>query len=241
MSLRIKHLNKSFPGLTLYRDFAIEVREREITSILGPSGCGKTTLLNMISGVVEPDSGELSGFEGKKISYVFQEPRLLPWKTVKDNIELVLKTHLSPQDREQTAKKYIDMVEMTGFTGHYPNQLSGGMKQRVALARAFAYPSDILLMDEPFRALDIKLRGKLIDSFKAVWAQDQRTVIFVTHDVEEALLLGDMIFVLCGVPAGINKTFRVILKEEERNLQNEKLQDLKKKICSAFQDLPDSL
>lgn len=178
-------------------------KENEITCILGPSGCGKTTLLHIIGGLIRPEGGILEGFNDKQLSYVFQDPRLLPWKTVRENIEFVLPRHLHAAQRKQQAEQLIRQVELEGFSCYYPSQLSGGMRQRVSIARAFAVSSDIILMDEPLKGLDAVLKQNLIQWFLPIWKADRRTVIFVTHDVEEALQLGDTIVVLSKAPAQI--------------------------------------
>ena len=233
MSMFIKDISKSFSGLNLYRDFNVKFRDSQITGILGPSGCGKTTLLNMITGNVRPDSGEILGFKDKRVSAVFQEPRLLPWKTVTGNIDFVLKDLFSREERNQIIARLLKMVSLDGFANYYPKELSSGMKQRVAIARALAYPSEILLLDEPFRALDLKLKVSLIRSLRALWNTDQKTVIFVTHDVDEVLLLCDMIYVFEGPPVSIINKIEVTLKEEERLAGNRQSDCIKRQILSG--------
>lgn len=203
MGLKITNINKSYNGNFLYNDFSMEFPEGVLTCILGPSGCGKTTLLNIIGKVIAPDSGNLIGFDEKFFSYIFQEPRLLPWKTVRGNIEFVMSRDLSSGERKNQADQLIRLVELEGFANYYPSQLSGGMRQRVSIARAFACPSDIILMDEPLSGLDIALKRNMIRWFSQIWKTDRRTVIFVTHDVDEALLLGNEIVVLSHAPARI--------------------------------------
>ncbi|MBU7006744.1 ABC transporter ATP-binding protein [Phosphitispora fastidiosa] len=215
MNLSISGLYKSFPGVDLYQDFRIEFREGRITGILGPSGCGKTTLLNMITGTIAPDSGEFLGLAGKRVSCIFQEPRLLPWKTVSENVEFVLKDLFPQNDRSKIVSGLLKMVSLGDFAGHYPREISSGMRQRAAAARAFAYPSDILVMDEPFRALDLKLKRSLINSFRKLWDTDRRTVVFVTHDVDEALMLCDEIYIFGGPPVRIIKKIAVTLSDGE--------------------------
>ena len=190
MALLIEHLNKKYDDILLYRDFSISFTEGIITCILGPSGCGKTTLLNIIGGITLPDSGNLSGFEGKLMSYIFQDPRLLLWKTVRSNIEFVMDRGMATNDRKKESDRLLRLVELDTFAKYYPSQLSGGMRQRVSIARAFASPSDIILMDEPLKGLDFALKQNMIRSFSRIWKTDRRTVIFVTHDVDEAIMMG---------------------------------------------------
>ncbi|MFO8022367.1 MAG: ABC transporter ATP-binding protein [Perlabentimonas sp.] len=234
MSIQIKDLNKCFNGILIYRDFNIAFPESTISCILGPSGCGKTTLLNIISKSIKPDSGSLVGFENKVISYIFQDPRLLPWKTVEENIDFVLSRDIPTDKRKEIVSRFISLVELDGFTKFYPSQLSGGMRQRVSIARAFAYPSDIILMDEPLKGLDIKLKLNLIKAFARIWQTDKRTVIFVTHDVDEALLLGNEIFVLSQAPAKIKTQQRIELPLAKRSLSSNFLKDVKQSLMSAL-------
>jgi len=218
--IEIKNLTKSFKDLTVFKDFSIRIPENKITVIIGESGCGKTTLLNILSGIYPADSGIFENLKQRTISYIFQEPRLLEWKTVKGNIEFVLKDIYPKNNRREITEKFIKLVSLERFSDYYPNQLSGGMSQRVAVARAFAFPSDILLMDEPFKQLDLKLKKDILYSFLNLWQIDKRTVIFVTHDIEEAVMLGNEIFVLKGFPARIINNIKIEQNQLERNLTN---------------------
>lgn len=232
MSLKIENLNKSFENIHLFQNFNLEIDEHTISCILGPSGCGKTSLLNMISDNRKIDSGKFSGLDTKEISYIFQEPRLLPWKTVKENIAFVLPDHLTNKEKDQIADKYIRLVELVNFKDYYPSQLSGGMKQRVAIARAFSFQSDLILMDEPLKALDLKLKLNLMKSFRRLWQIDKRTVIFVTHDVDEALLIGNDIYVFSKPPVTIKEKFEI--KNKDRSLINTDIVQLKNRILEVM-------
>lgn len=234
MSLEIRELYKSFDRISLFSDFSITFRESTITCILGPSGCGKTTLLNIIGDIIKPDSGRLSGFEEKTVSYIFQDPRLLPWKTVEENIGFVLSRDMPAEQRKMITGQLIRLMELEDFAGYYPSRLSGGMRQRVSIARAFAYPSDIILMDEPLKGLDIKLKLNLIRIFSRMWQADKRTVIFVTHDVDEALLLGNEIIVLSRPPVRIVLSKKFELPFEKRLPDSESLKELKQSLMNAL-------
>lgn len=234
MALYINNISKEYSGIPVYRNFSINITEGIITCILGPSGCGKTTLLNIIGGIIPPDSGDLSGFEGKVMSYIFQDPRLLPWKTVRGNIEFVMNRDNDAAERSRQSDRLIRLVELDGFAGHYPSQLSGGMRQRVSVARAFACHSDIVLMDEPLKGLDIALKQNMIRSFSRIWKNDRRTVIFVTHDVDEALLLGEEIMVMSQPPVNIIAHEFYPETSEKRRPESSGFTDLKQKLLKAL-------
>lgn len=220
MTLSLQNICKSFNGKEIFKDFNIQFTEGIITCILGPSGCGKTTLLNLIGGILQPDSGQCSGFTDRKISYIFQEPRLLPWKTVRGNIEFVLPDELASTERKEKADELIRRVNLCEFADYYPGQLSGGMKQRVSIARAFASSSDIILMDEPLNGLDFSLKQNMLKWFSQIWQADRRTVIFVTHDIDEALAIGNEVYVFSQAPVkvvshhGIDSSSTLQLKNE---------------------------
>lgn len=207
--LLLKDIYKSYGGNVVYSGFNLEIREGVTTGILGPSGCGKTTLLNMLGGVLKPGKGEIKGVEGKTFSYIFQEPRLLPWMTVRQNIEFVAGD--SHSDKIDFNLKLVDLHD---FADYYPSQLSGGMSQRASIARAFAVQSDIILMDEPFGGIDINLKKNIIGKFLEICENDRRTVVYVTHDVDEAIAMSDDIFVLSKSPV------KVVFEEKDIRKNN---------------------
>ncbi|MEA1961677.1 MAG: ABC transporter ATP-binding protein [Bacillota bacterium] len=230
MTFEIHNASKAFKDLNVLQDFSMEMEDHKIICIVGPSGAGKTTLLNIMSGVIKPDAGSLSGFADKTVSYLFQEPRLLPWKTVDQNIEFVLKDKMSKNDYHRLVDQYVDMVGLADFRHYYPRQLSGGMKQRVAIARAFAYPADLLLMDEPFDGLDPQLKRSLINAFFCLWQLEKRSVFFVTHDMREALLLGDKIIVLTDRPARIKGHIQNPIPYWDRHSENVEFQRIENQL-----------
>ncbi len=193
-------------------DFSFDIDGGEFVSVVGPSGCGKSTLLYLVAGFLEETSGtiEVDGTPidgpGTDRGVVFQDYALFPWRTVMENVTYGLEEQNVPkEERRSTAQKYIDMMDLTGFEDNYPKELSGGMKQRVGLARTLAYDPKILLMDEPFGALDQPLREDLQDQLIDIWGDLDKTVIFVTHDVEEAVYLSDTVMVMTRHP-GTKKT-----------------------------------
>jgi NitT/TauT family transport system ATP-binding protein len=199
-------------------NFDIDVGEGEFLSIVGPSGCGKSTFLNALLGLLKIESGELK-LAGKPITgpgtdraMVFQEFGLLPWRTVLNNVELGLELKGVPAaTRRSVSGGLIEMVGLTGFEGHYPHELSGGMKQRVGLARALATDPDVLLMDEPFAALDAQTRDIMQSELLRIWQGARKTVLFVTHQIEEAIYLSDRVMVMTKRPGRSKKIFPIDL------------------------------
>ncbi|MGL5347231.1 MAG: ABC transporter ATP-binding protein [Peptostreptococcaceae bacterium] len=205
--INIKNMNKKYEDKIIFDNFNINFYENRINCILGKSGCGKSTLLNIVSGIIHNDSDDFDGLEDLGISYIFQEDRLIEWLTVEDNIKLVVKKHYNKDEVDKLCDKYLKLVGINEYKEYYPQKLSGGMRQRVNIARAFIYPSKVIIMDEPFKSLDIKNKQMIIESFKEVLKKDNRTVLFVTHDIDEALNLGEKIFVLGNQPLEIKNVF----------------------------------
>ncbi len=201
--IKLNNVCKEYNNELLYNNFNIDFEENKISCILGPSGIGKTTLVNMITGLIIPDSGEIMLPLNSKFSYVFQEPRFLEWYSVYDNIEFVLREYYNVAERKAIINKTLALVGLSDFSNYKISELSGGMAQRVSLARAFAYPSNILILDEPFKGLDYKLEEDLLIKFKSIWQNDKRTVLFITHDIEQALFLSDYIYIFNNKPVEV--------------------------------------
>ena len=225
------------------RDVTMNIEENEFLCLIGPSGCGKTTILNIVAGFERPVSGKAT-YKGEEIKapshqrgVVFQEYSLLPWMNVLRNVEFGLEgKEKDAKVREETAKKYLSMVGLSDFADHRPNLLSGGMKQRVAIARTLAMDPEMLLMDEPFSALDEQTRSKLDKEILELWKRNKRTVLFITHNVDEALLLATRIIMLSSPPGRIIKEWRI--DEENRDPASENMMRLKKDILSTLHLCP---
>jgi NitT/TauT family transport system ATP-binding protein len=213
--LVIQNLTRTFPRengttLTAIENLSLTVHDKEFVCVLGPSGCGKTTLLRMIAGLDSASSGEIL-LDGEQISgptpkvgIVFQEYSLFPWRSVIDNIAFGLEMRgIARTERNRVAEQYLDLVGLTQFRESYPSELSGGMRQRVAVARALALEPVVLLMDEPFGALDAQTRNMLQHELLGIWEKTRKTIIFITHSVDEAVFLADRIVALTPRPGTI--------------------------------------
>jgi NitT/TauT family transport system ATP-binding protein len=194
-------------------DVSLQVDEGSFTCIVGPSGCGKSTLLRIIGGLEEPTSGTVTrNVDGPGIpaAFVFQEHGVFPWFTVLDNVGFGLRmAGVARAERQEKAREWIARVGLTGFEGAYPHQLSGGMRQRIAIARAFATGSPLLLMDEPLGALDAQTRLLMQEELVRLWESERKTVVLVTHGIEEALLLGDRVVVMSARPGRLKEDLQV--------------------------------
>ncbi|MGE5604185.1 MAG: ABC transporter ATP-binding protein [Bacteroidota bacterium] len=225
---RVSGIAKKFGQLQVFSDLSLEFSKNKITAILGPSGCGKTTALKILAGLVKPDQGIVESTE--KLSFLFQEPRLLPWLNIHQNLALILQDKIPDVDNQ--IGRYLKAVGLGEYYRFYPGQLSGGMKQRAAMARALSYPAELLLMDEPFKSLDLRTRYQLVSDFLALWRQKPNTVVVVTHDVKEAVWLGDRILVLSEKPARLVERFENEFPPESR-MSGDGLGDLEQIITRA--------
>jgi ABC-type nitrate/sulfonate/bicarbonate transport system ATPase subunit len=217
-----------YGNLLVHDRLSFAVAQNEFVCICGPSGCGKTTLLDCLAGILKPTLGSVlidgapANPKRHSISFVFQEPSTFPWLTVFDNVATGLRIKGAPAaDVTAKVREIIDLVGLTGFETYYPHQISGGMKQRVAIARAFATDSDLILMDEPFVSLDQPTRERMQREVLDIWRRRVRTVIFVTHNIEEAVFLGDRILILSEKPAHIVADLPVSLEHPRDPLSSE--------------------
>ncbi len=226
---------KNREPVTALSDFNVDVEQGQFVSIVGPSGCGKSTFLNVLLGLIPPNSGTMM-VNGRTVSgpgtdraMVFQEFGLLPWRTVSNNVELGLELQgMGQAERRAICQNFIEMVGLVGFEEHYPHELSGGMKQRVGLARALASDPDVLLMDEPFAALDAQTRDIMQAELLRIWQEAKKTVLFVTHQIEEAVYLSDHVIVMTKRPGRAKKIINIDLPRPR---------DYEMRVTSQFNDL----
>lgn len=220
IKVKIDGVRKVFNGrsgeMVALNGINMDILDNEFVCVVGPSGCGKSTLLNIIAGLMEPTSGNVF-VDGKKVQgtgvergVVFQQYALFPWLTVKKNVEFGLRLKNLPEDEiEEIAMKYIRMVDLEKFTNAYPKELSGGMKQRVAIARAYAVNPEVLLMDEPFGALDAQTRTQLQSELLKTWQEERKTCFFITHDVEEAIILAQRVVIMSARPGRVKEIVEI--------------------------------
>ena len=245
--IKIENLRKVFEvrgggNVVALNDVSFSVREGEFVCIVGPSGCGKTTLLKIIAGLERPTSGVVT-LDGKPVSgpgrdrcMVFQEYALFPWRTVLKNITFGLENLGIPkEERLKIAKRYIELVGLQGFEDRYPHELSGGMKQRVGIARALAIEPEVLLMDEPFGSLDAQTRNMLQKELLEIWEKTQKTILFVTHSVDEAVFLADKIVVLSARPAVVKEILEVDLSRM-RDRTSPEFNEVRSKVLRILQE-----
>ena len=246
----VKHFDHNGNSVLALDGIDLNVEEGEFVCIVGPSGCGKSTFLNIIAGLEKPDSGEilLNGNQittpGPDRTMVFQEGALFPWLKVIDNVEFGLKMSGIPKDeRRQISERYLDMMQLTKFADSYTYQLSTGMKQRVAIARALAMDPEILLMDEPFAALDSQTRDLLLVELQLIWERTKKTIIFVTHNISESVILGNRVVIFKNRPSKIKKEFVIDYRRprlaEDENLQkyyHQILEELKSEVIARIKD-----
>ncbi|WP_454855068.1 ABC transporter ATP-binding protein [Rhizobium binxianense] len=211
--IELRNASKTFGTVKALQDLDVAIRPGELVTVVGPSGCGKSTLFNILAGLEEPDPGNILRLKGKssvasdllgQVSFMPQRDLLLPWRNVIDNAILALEVEGTP--RAQARRQAMEMLPefgLTGFEAQYPNQLSGGMRQRVALMRTFLFKRDLMLLDEPFGALDALTRTMMQRWLLDVWQKHRRTVLFITHDVDEAIFLGDRVLVMTARPGRV--------------------------------------
>lgn len=243
--LSINHLKKDFvingKTVEVLKDINLEVQRGEFISIVGSSGCGKSTILKLIMNLEDPTSGEIL-LDGdpitrpsEKCSMIFQEARLFPWLSVEQNIEFTMPKKLSRQQRKAISKNHIDLVGLSGFENAVPSQLSGGMQQRVSIARGLATSPELLLLDEPFGALDAFTRINMQTETLRIWEEEKTTMILVTHDIDEAIYLSDRIIVLSSKP-GVVKNIIPVRLPRPRDRSSLDFMDLRRRTMLSLFD-----
>lgn len=246
MFIHVENVSKKYgqgksTTATALETINLNIEQTEFICLLGPSGCGKTTLLNLLAGFEKPSCGVIT-IDGKIIkepssSYVtiFQNYGLLPWRTVQKNVELGLESKkMSKMERKNIAEEYIEFVGLTKFAKHHPSQLSGGMQQRVAIARALAVDPEIIFMDEPFGALDAITRMNMQDEISNIWEKKKKTILFVTHDIDESVFLADRIVVMTPYPGRIKSIINVPLSRR-RDRTNADFLKIRDRVFAEFE------
>lgn len=239
IKIEVRDLTKKFGELTVLDNINFNVAEGEFLAIVGPTGCGKTTFLNCLSKLIPTTHGDIY-IDGKvanpkehNISFVFQEPTCMPWRTVRQNVAYGMEVKNSRSGGQPEAGKILDLVGLTDTADLYPNQVSGSMLQRIAVARAFAVNPDLLLMDEPYGQLDVKLRFYLEDELVKLWQTLKSTVIFITHNIEEAVYVAERILVLSPKPTNIKAEVKVDLPHP-RNMIDPAFVEIRKKVTDLI-------
>jgi NitT/TauT family transport system ATP-binding protein len=233
--VELSRVRLSFGSVEVLRDISITIQSGEFVAIIGPSGCGKSTLLNVMSGEISPSSGSVAS-QGH-VRMIYQHDGLFPWQTVSENILLGLRSIADAAERSRQLNELLRLIRLEGFENHYPHQLSGGMRQRVELARAMAGDSDVLLMDEPFSSLDYLTRLRLRGEVARLLEERPRTVVLVTHDIEEAAQLADRLIVLTDRPAQIRREM-VIRAPRPRNLTDEVVVETTRRVLAELDMQP---
>ncbi len=238
--VKVTHLTKKFDDLLVLDDISFTVKEGEFLCIVGPTGCGKTTFLNSLTKLYKPTSGEILindepvDLLKHNIAYIFQEYSTMPWLTVEENVGFGLDIKNIPKsEAKEKVNEYLQVVGLEKYRNYYPDQLSASMLQRVVIARAFATEPEVLLMDEPYGQLDIELRFRLEDELLKLWERNKTTVIFITHNIEEAVYLGERILVLTNKPTGIKKEIYNNI-QRPRNIAAKDFVDLRNEVTDLI-------
>lgn len=238
--VKVTHLTKKFDDLLVLDDISFTVKEGEFLCIVGPTGCGKTTFLNSLTKLYKPTSGEILindepvDLLKHNIAYIFQEYSTMPWLTVEENVGFGLDIKNIPKsETKEKVNEYLQVVGLEKYRNYYPDQLSASMLQRVVIARAFATEPEVLLMDEPYGQLDIELRFRLEDELLKLWERNKTTVIFITHNIEEAVYLGERILVLTNKPTGIKKEIYNNI-QRPRNIAAKDFVDLRNEVTDLI-------
>ncbi len=231
----IKNFSCSYEQKTIFQNFDVTFEQGKINVVLGGSGVGKTTLLNAMASLKSYE-GSIEGCEGG-VSYIFQKDRLIPSISVYKNLDLVLKAVVKDKrERKETIESTAEALEISDVLNSLPSEISGGQAQRASMARAFLFPSDVLLLDEPFKALDTSLKARLINKFVALQRQSKKTVVFVTHAIDECLLCADNYFVFAANPVEVVLKGSILSEKQERKLTDKNLEDTRNQLLKALSE-----
>ncbi|MCX8012948.1 MAG: ABC transporter ATP-binding protein [Rectinema sp.] len=233
----ILNLSKRFGELLVLDRVSFDFSPSSITAILGPSGCGKTTLLNIIAGMTPFDAGTIDIPIARTCSYCFQEPRLLDWLTAEDNMRYALSGLNDRDNVELRIQRFLREAGLEEFKRYFPPQLSGGMQKRLALARAFAFPAELLLLDEAFSAIDLRQKRELMNAFLNLWKEEKPTVLLVTHDIYDALLLADRVIVLSARPGQVRGMIDISVAQTSRRFADEEMARIERALYDLI-DVP---
>lgn len=234
--LELSQIHKGFLNnngeLKVLDSISLTVRAGEILALMGPSGCGKSTLLNIVAGLIEPDQGEAKLNPSTRLAYIFQEPRLLPWKTVEENLSFIQDNFLSEAEAREIRENLLQKTGLLAYKDVYPAQLSGGMKQRLEIVRALAIKPQLLLMDEPFKSLDLALQYQLQKLVLAEHIQYNFAILFITHNPQEAVMLSDRVVVFSDKPARVEQELTIDLPRDMRSMTNPQLSRQAEKVLN---------
>ncbi len=235
--LRLTNIKKKYKNLQVLKDINLYIKRGEFVCLLGPSGSGKTTLFKIVSGLINASEGEVIVASDVRKGYVFQEPRLLPWKTVEENISFVQKNYLQNAEAKNIREKLLYYTGLQGIIHNYPGQLSGGMKQRIEFMRALSIKPDLLMLDEPFKSIDAQTLFNLRQMLLRIFEESDMSIFMITHNPEEAVLLADRIYILSSKPARIIRELKFKRPQYERSLHDKNIYESIEEIIDLFNDI----
>ena len=235
--VEVKNISKSFGRLQVLQEMSLYLASGEIVCLLGPSGCGKSTLFRIMAGLEGVDKGRIDINSDMRTGYVFQHPRLLPWKTVEANLKFVQSNYLKPDRARKIREKLLDLNGLGNFKKSFPAQLSGGMKQRLEIIRGLSIWPDLLLMDEPFKSVDTQMKVNLREMILRFSEIQNLSIFLITHDPEEAVLMADRIYILSGKPGKIREEYKISIPQSERSLNNDYLYNIMNDMIDLFRQL----
>lgn len=239
--LELDDIKKKFGSVHVLAGTSFYLNQGELVCLLGPSGSGKTTLFKMAAGLIEPDSGYVYKNSALRDGLVFQEPRLLPWKTAAANIDFIQQNYFPASKAKKVREKLLELTGLKNFKNSYPAQLSGGMKQRLEIIKALSIQPELLLLDEPFKSIDTQTKMNFQQMILRFWEESKLSILLITHDPKEAVLMADRIYILSRKPAEIIREFKIDRPQHQRTLRDNDLYEIREEIINIFVDLVDEL